>query len=92
MRPLPIDPDPRADASYVRGTSRIRGERCPVFDTAALLGVAGSRPRRFVVVRDDGRRVALAVEAVLGVEPVGDGTPVEAVAESALFAGARWLA
>lgn len=83
MRPLPIDAD---------GTAQIRGERCRVLDAAALLGLPPGRSRRFVVVRDGDRRAALAVEAVLAVEPVDGGAPVEPVAEAALFAGARWLA
>ncbi len=69
MRPLPIEPLQNAP-SFVRGLSVIRGAPVPVLDVAHLLngktGVAG----RFVTIAVGDRRVALAVEAVLGVRPV----------------------
>lgn len=82
MRPLPIEPLPGIP-SFVRGLSVIRGAPTPVVDTAALLGEKRREPlidqasgdnaaahARFVVMRVGERRVALAVEAVLGVRPL----------------------
>lgn len=53
--------------SFVLGVSVIRGQAVPVIDAASLLGAPGSHPARIVTVAIDGRRIALAVEAVLGV-------------------------
>jgi purine-binding chemotaxis protein CheW len=67
MRPLPIGPLAAAPA-FVTGLSIIRGRPTPVVDTGALLGARDeARPRRLVVLRLGERRVALAVEEVLGV-------------------------
>lgn len=67
MRPLPVAPLAEGPA-FVAGLSIIRGRPTPVVDTAALLG-AGQQtsPRRLVVLRLGERRVALAVDEVLGV-------------------------
>lgn len=67
MRLLPVTPMPGVPA-FVRGVAVIRGASVPVADLGMLLGaqtpaVAG----RLVVLRLGQRRVALAVEAVLGV-------------------------
>jgi purine-binding chemotaxis protein CheW len=67
MRPLPIGPLAAAP-DCVTGLSIIRGRPTPVVDTGALLGARDrARPRRLVVLRLGERRVALAVEEVLGV-------------------------
>jgi purine-binding chemotaxis protein CheW len=69
MRPLPVQPlagTPR----FVRGVSLIRGAPLPVVDAAALLGTAEAPPARFVILRADDRRFALAVGTVLGVRAI----------------------
>ena len=68
MRPLPVTPLPGAP-SFVRGLSLIRGAPVPVVDLGALLGAREpSESTRFVTVRVGGRRVALAVERVVGIQ------------------------
>src|SRR5215468_8425951 len=59
MRPLPVEPLAGAP-SFVLGLAVIRGAAIPVVD------VAGETPGRFVTLRLGARRIALAVEAVLG--------------------------
>jgi purine-binding chemotaxis protein CheW len=66
MRPLPIDAIANAP-DFVPGLSMIRGEPTPVVSLASLLTGSGAPPSRFVVVRAGQRRVALAVDEVLGV-------------------------
>jgi len=68
MRPLPIAGLANMP-SFVLGVSVIRGTPTPVVDAGALLGDdrATAQTTRFVVMRVGERRVALAVEAVLGV-------------------------
>ena len=73
MRPLPARPLPKAP-EFVGGVSVIRGEPLPVVDLALLLGAAAGKPGRFVVVRSGGRKVALAVEAVVGICAVASET------------------
>ncbi|HEX7670975.1 MAG TPA: chemotaxis protein CheW [Polyangiaceae bacterium] len=67
MRPLRLDPFAGMPA-FVVGISLIRGDAVPVVDPGVLLGL-GDPPRatRFVVLRTGPRRVALAVEVVIGV-------------------------
>lgn len=66
MRPLPIEPI--ADApSFVRGVAIIRGGPVPVVDCAALIAGTATPATRFVLARVGDRRVALAVDDVLGV-------------------------
>ena len=66
MRPLPATPFPGAPA-FVLGLARIRGAAVPVIDLGALLGSADpSQAARFLSLRLGGNRVAVAVEAVLG--------------------------
>ena len=86
MRPLPIEPV-RDAPPFVRGVSVIRGEPLPVVDLGFLLrGTETVDARRFVTVRTGERRVALAVDEVVGVwrdEPAGKRAPpllAEAVA------------
>lgn len=65
LRPLPIEP--LVDAPpHVLGLARIRGQSLPVLDLAALLGMDGVRPARFVTIVVGRRRAALAVGEVLG--------------------------
>ncbi len=67
MRPLAIEPF-GGGPEFVLGLSRIRGAHVPVIDLGRLLGLPGEkRPTRFVVLRVDGRSVAVRVEAVIGV-------------------------
>jgi purine-binding chemotaxis protein CheW len=70
MRPLPVEPVAGAP-SFVRGIAVVRGEPVPVVDLGALLGDSGEPDlTRFVTLRVASRRVALAVEAVLGLRDV----------------------
>jgi len=66
MRPLPIEALAGAP-DLVRGLSVIRGAPVPVVALAALFDADGGTCTRFVVVRTGDKRVALAVEAVLGI-------------------------
>ncbi|MGE0453564.1 MAG: chemotaxis protein CheW [Vicinamibacteria bacterium] len=66
MRPLPVSELPGAPP-FVRGVSLIRGSPVPVVDVGGLLGDLGSAgTTRFVLLRLGERRVALALEEVLG--------------------------
>jgi purine-binding chemotaxis protein CheW len=69
MRPLPVEPLAGAPP-FVRGVAVVRGDPVPVVDAASLLGAGESRPTRFVVVIAGDRRVALAVDDVLGVQAI----------------------
>ena len=66
MRPMPVRGVAECP-SFIIGVSVIRGEAVPVVDVALFLGALGSNPARIVTVALNGRRVALAVDAVLGV-------------------------
>jgi purine-binding chemotaxis protein CheW len=67
MRPLPSGPI-AGMPPFVLGISIIRGGPVPVVDLAMLLsGKAGTNVTRFVVLRSADRRVALAVESVIGI-------------------------
>ena len=66
MRPLPIDPVAGMPA-FVCGLSLIRGVPVPVVELRVLLEGKVGWSGRFVVLRIDGRQVAVLVEAVLGV-------------------------
>jgi purine-binding chemotaxis protein CheW len=76
MRPLPLEPLPGAPP-FVTGVSVIRAAPVPVVDAALLLGGGDSHPRRLVTLTVGDRRVALAVDEVLGVRPLA----AEALAE-----------
>ncbi len=71
LRPLPVEPLAGAP-SFVRGLSIVRGTPVPVLDLAALLLGAPSSCTRFVMVRAGERRLALAVDAVLGIREFRD--------------------
>jgi purine-binding chemotaxis protein CheW len=70
MRPLPIEALPDMPP-FVLGLSVVRGAPVPVVDVGRLVGCSETRDTtRFVVLRIGDRRVALAVESVLGVQRV----------------------
>jgi purine-binding chemotaxis protein CheW len=72
MRPLPVKPVVNAPR-FVAGLSLIRGHPVPVVDLGALLaGGEPDSPTRFVSLRVDSRRVALAVEEVCGIRDLPD--------------------
>ena len=67
LRPLALSPF-EGMPPFVMGLSVIRGTPTPVVDLGRLLGNEGSARRgRWVLARAQGRRVALAVEQVIGV-------------------------
>jgi len=69
MRPMAVRPIAESPP-FVLGVSLIRGEPVPVLDAASLLGAPKSPGGRFVTVQIDTRRVALSVDAVLGLFPI----------------------
>jgi purine-binding chemotaxis protein CheW len=66
MRPLPVEPIAGVP-SFVQGLAVIRGVPIPVVDAASILSGDASHPTRFVTVKTGTRRIALAVDAVVGV-------------------------
>jgi purine-binding chemotaxis protein CheW len=66
MRPLPIDRLPSAP-EFVLGVSMIRGAPTPVVDAGALVGQPDPAPTRFITLKAGERKIALAVESVLGI-------------------------
>lgn len=66
MRPLPIDTMP-GTPHFVAGMSVVRGAPLPVIVLSRLFGKEEREPERLVTARVDGRRVGLAVDAVIGV-------------------------
>jgi purine-binding chemotaxis protein CheW len=68
MRPQPVQ-TVAGLPSYVRGVAMIRGMAAPVVDAAVLLDEQRTSTicTRFVIVKLDDRRVALAVDAVDGI-------------------------
>jgi purine-binding chemotaxis protein CheW len=93
-RPLPVTPVTPVtedDAPFVEGVSVVRGLPVPVLHVGTLLGGERSAPSRYVVVRDGGRWVALAVDEVLGIRDVPAGalhdlSPLLAAARSEFVA------
>jgi len=69
LRPLPVEPVAGAPA-FVRGLSVIRGMPLPVVDAARLFGDEDAQPERFVTLVAGTRRIALAVDSVLGVRSI----------------------
>ena len=65
LRPLPVEELAGAPPG-VSGLAVVRGAATPVVDLAALLGGAGSSAR-FVIARAGERKIALAVDTVLGI-------------------------
>jgi purine-binding chemotaxis protein CheW len=72
MRPLAVEPVVGVP-SFVRGVAVVRGSAVPVLDAAALLG-RRSQPTRFVTVKAGPRRIALAVDAVIGIGTLTPGS------------------
>jgi len=66
MRPLPVEPIAGVPL-FVQGLAVIRGVPIPVVDLASILTGDASHPTRFVTVKTGTRRIALAVDAVVGV-------------------------
>lgn len=71
MRPLPVSPVGGAP-EMVLGLSIIRGTPVLVVDFAAFFDAKGGTYKRFVVVRTGERRVALALDEVLGTHQLTD--------------------
>jgi len=69
LRPLPIEPVSGAPG-YVLGLSIIRGVPLPVVDVSQLLSGRTSTPVRLVVVKTGERRVAMAVDNVVGIQQI----------------------
>jgi purine-binding chemotaxis protein CheW len=73
MRPIPVDAVVGMP-TYVLGLSVIRGRPTPVVDLARLFRQAErGEPSRYVALRLGDRRLALAVDAVLGVRELALG-------------------
>lgn len=67
MRPLPTEPLPGMPP-FLLGMSIIRGVPVPVVDLNVLIGLQSEIPcSRFVLLRLEARRVAVAVTSVVGV-------------------------
>ena len=66
MRPMPVEAIAGVP-SFVRGLAVIRGAPTAVVDAAALLSGVASHPTRFVTMKIGMRRIALAVDRVVGV-------------------------
>jgi purine-binding chemotaxis protein CheW len=65
-----ITPVPGA-VHAVLGLKNLRGTVITVVDLAAVMDLSATQPRqRIVVAEEGGRHVALAVDSVVGVEPV----------------------
>jgi purine-binding chemotaxis protein CheW len=60
--------------SFVRGLAVVRGVPIPVVDAGALLSGVASHATRFVTVKTGSRRIALAVDAVVGVVEIPPGS------------------
>ena len=73
MRPLPVEAIAGVPP-FVRGLAIIRGVPTAVVDAALLFGGEASHPTRFVIVKAGARRVALAVDAVVGVTEIVPGS------------------
>ncbi|MBI2221351.1 MAG: purine-binding chemotaxis protein CheW [Acidobacteria bacterium] len=69
MRPLPVERVAGVPPA-VRGVSIIRGAPVPVVDVAWVLAGKESHATRFVTVNTGDRRVALAVDTVIGVRRI----------------------
>jgi len=76
LRTLPIEPVAGAP-DFVLGVTILRGGPVPVVDPARLLGGAAAAAGRLVSLRVSERRVALAVDAVVGVHDLCSSAPSE---------------
>jgi purine-binding chemotaxis protein CheW len=69
-----VAPVPGA-AAAVLGVRNLRGQVLPVVDLARVFGLTrGAKPERIVVTDESSRRVGLAVDSVVGVEPLPKAT------------------
>ena len=73
MRPLVVESIAGAP-DFVQGLAIVRGTPVPVVDAATLLTGGASHPTRFVTVKTGSRRVALAVDAVVGIRAIPGGS------------------
>lgn len=73
MRPLAVEVIGGLP-SFIRGLAIVRGAPIPVIDASSLLGRGTSHPSRFVTVKTGSRRIALAVDAVVGVVEIPRGS------------------
>lgn len=73
MRPLKVEPM-AGSPSFLLGLTVIRGAVVPVVYAALLLSGEVSQPTRFVTVKAGPRRIALAVDAVLGIRAMPSGS------------------
>jgi purine-binding chemotaxis protein CheW len=74
LRPLPTEPL-AGTPSFVRGVCVVRDEPLPVVDALALTSAdVEAVPERLVVLKSAGRRVALAVGAIVGVRSLAAGS------------------
>jgi purine-binding chemotaxis protein CheW len=71
MRPLAIEPL-AGTPDFVLGSAIVRGAVLPVLLLGRLLGGEVSLPSRLVIVRAGARRVALAVDVVVGFRSMSD--------------------
>lgn len=91
MRPRPVEPL-REAPSFVLGISIVRGRPVPVADLRVLIGlIPESPPERFVSLRIDDRRCALAADEVLGVREL-DAAVLEGLPPLLSGAGAAMIA
>jgi chemotaxis signal transduction protein len=56
---------------FIDGVATIRGAAVPVVRLAELLGESGGAARRLVVTKVGSRRVALAVDTIVGIRDIG---------------------
>jgi purine-binding chemotaxis protein CheW len=73
MRPMAVEAIAGVP-SFVLGLAVVRGAPIPVVDAAILLTGLASHPTRFVTVKTGSRRVALAVDDVIGVVAIPSGS------------------
>ena len=73
MRPMAVEAIAGVP-SFILGLAVVRGAPIPVVDAAILLTGQSSHPTRFVIVKTGNRRVALAVDAVIGVVAIPPGS------------------
>jgi purine-binding chemotaxis protein CheW len=73
MRPMAVDAIAGVPA-FVRGLAVIRGVPIPVIDAGTLLTGVASHPTRFVTLKTGSRRIALAVDSVVGVVDIPPGS------------------
>lgn len=73
MRPLPLNVIPDSPI-FLLGISVIRGHSIPIVDFGTLVGLNKSKPpEKYVVLKVESRKVALAVENVMGIKKLSRG-------------------